>query len=64
MAAVEIPAKVLEEIKEIRRMGAADPTDSYLMTRLAFEMDLAAAFFWIPEHRAEYEEWAGSPRAP
>ena len=60
---VEIPADVLSQIKEIRRMGVADPTDSYLMTRLAFKMDLAAAFFWITRHRVEYEEWAGSPFA-
>jgi hypothetical protein len=57
---VEIPADVLSQIEEIRRMGVADPTDSYVMTRLAFEMDLAAAFFWITKHRMEYEKWANS----
>lgn len=61
---VEIPADVLSQIEEIRRMGVADPTNSYVMTRLAFEMDLAVAFFWITKHRVEYEEWANSLFTP
>jgi len=61
---VEIPADVLSQIEEMRRMGIADLTDSYAMTRLAFQMDLADAFFWIARHREEYVEWANGALTP